>query len=70
MMRLEDIRKVLVVGAGTMGGQIALQCAWHGYEVNLFDSEDAVLLTVNERLRAYADALIAGDRLTEGDAHF
>ena len=45
MMSVEDIRKVLVVGAGTMGGQIALQCALYGYGVNLFDSDETVLQT-------------------------
>lgn len=42
-MRATEIRKVLVVGAGTMGQQIALQCATHGLEVVLLDqSEDAL----------------------------
>ncbi len=31
------IRKVTVLGAGTMGAQIAQQIALHGFEVNLFD---------------------------------
>ena len=31
------IKKILVVGAGTMGQQIALQCAMHGYEVHVYD---------------------------------
>lgn len=42
-MQADDIRRVLVVGAGTMGQQIALQCATHGFEVVLLDqSRDAV----------------------------
>ena len=42
-MRAAEIRKVLVVGAGTMGQQIALQRAAHGFAVVLVDqSEDAL----------------------------
>jgi len=36
-MELKDISKVLIVGAGTMGQQIAFQCAAHGYRVTLYD---------------------------------
>ena len=36
-MDAAEIRRVLVVGAGTMGRQIALQCATHGFEVVLLD---------------------------------
>ncbi len=32
-MRIDKVRHVLSLGAGTMGQQIALQCAMHGYEV-------------------------------------
>ena len=36
-MRVEDIRRVVMVGAGTMGQQIAFQCAGHGFDVVLYD---------------------------------
>ena len=35
-MTVDDIKKVCVVGAGTMGAQIAQQVALHGYPVALF----------------------------------
>ncbi len=42
-MNLEDIRTVLVLGAGAMGREIALQCAMYGYEVVMVDlSADAL----------------------------
>ncbi|KAH3764552.1 hypothetical protein Pelo_3570 [Pelomyxa schiedti] len=42
-MTVEDIHTVVVVGAGLLGTQIALQCALHGYSVYLYDiSEDAL----------------------------
>lgn len=52
-MDADDIRTVLVVGAGTMGQQIALQCAAHGFAVTLLDTEQAAL----DRGRARLDAL-------------
>lgn len=36
-MKIEDIRQILIVGAGTMGLEIGLQCARYGYEVVLYD---------------------------------
>lgn len=52
-MDADDIRTVLVAGAGTMGQQIALQCAAHGFAVTLLDTERAAL----DRARARLDAL-------------
>ena len=37
-MKVDDIRKILVVGMGTMGQRIALQCARFGYEVVAYDA--------------------------------
>jgi len=50
----DDIRTVLVVGAGTMGQQIALQCAAHGFTVTLLDTDQASLDRARARLEALA----------------
>ena len=42
-MKIEEIKKVLVVGAGTMGQQIAAQCAVHGFDVVLYDIKQDIL---------------------------
>jgi 3-hydroxyacyl-CoA dehydrogenase len=42
------INRVLIVGAGTMGRQIAFQCALHGFDTVTYDVSDSVL----ERCRA------------------
>ncbi len=42
-MKLEDIKKVLILGAGTMGQQIGFVCAMHGYEVVMYDISDEIL---------------------------
>src|SRR6266508_4348326 len=66
---MADIRNVVVVGAGTMGSQIALQTALSGhYGVTLVDSAPGQL----ERARAQNEKLVARGvekgRLSEGSA--
>jgi 3-hydroxybutyryl-CoA dehydrogenase len=58
-MKINDVHRVLIIGSGTMGLQIGLQCATHGYQVMLYDIEPAALETGMQRIRAYADDLIA-----------
>jgi 3-hydroxybutyryl-CoA dehydrogenase len=56
MLNMTELKKVLVVGAGTMGSQIALQTALSGrYEVTLVDSAEGQL----ERARAQNSKLLA-----------
>jgi len=35
-MKIEDIKRVLILGSGTMGVQIGIQSAMHGYQVSIF----------------------------------
>ncbi len=42
-MTIDDVKRVLVVGAGQMGAQIAMQSALHGYQVTLNDLDRAIL---------------------------
>lgn len=62
-MELKDIKKVLVVGAGTMGQQIAFQCAAHNYSVTLYDIAVEALEQARQRLGDYADGLVADGHL-------
>jgi len=50
-MAIDKIQKICVVGAGTMGHQIALQCAVHNYDVNLVDTSKEVLDNAREKIR-------------------
>src|SRR6185312_3864823 len=59
-MLIDDVRRIAVVGAGTMGQQIAFQCAGHGYDVVLYDVDSAALEAASARIDAYADGLEAG----------
>ena len=67
-MKIEDVRRVLIVGAGTMGQQIGLQCAMHGYDVMLYDIAPEALETAAAQVRAYVEQLAAGGRLTQEQA--
>lgn len=65
-MNATTIQRVLVLGAGTMGGQIALQCAMHGLEVDLYDVSTEALENGMGRVRGYARHLEAAGRLEPG----
>jgi len=58
-MRAEDVRRVLVIGSGTMGLQIGLQAAIHGCHVVVQDTEPAALDAAPRRLRGYGQAPVA-----------
>jgi len=57
-MHADDIARVLVVGAGTMGQQIALQCAAHGFEVVVLDADPEALTRAQERMAALSATLV------------
>jgi 3-hydroxybutyryl-CoA dehydrogenase len=58
------VRRVAIVGAGTMGQQIGFQCAGHGYDVVLYDVDPAALKAARERIETYAAGLEAGGAIT------
>lgn len=49
-MELQDIKKVLILGAGTMGQQIGFICAMHGYNVTLYDVSQDILKASLQRM--------------------
>jgi 3-hydroxybutyryl-CoA dehydrogenase len=63
-MQIEDIRRVLIIGAGTMGQQIGLQCALHGYEVCVYDIAPEALKAAQAQMQAYAAHLAGSQRFT------
>jgi len=52
-----NINKVLIIGSGTMGYQIALQFAMHGFQVNLYDIKEEALDKAMENIRELAGQL-------------
>jgi 3-hydroxybutyryl-CoA dehydrogenase len=66
MCAMDDLKKVLVVGAGTMGSQIALQTALSGrYEVTLVDSADGQLERARAQNRKLLDRSVEKGRVTQ-----
>ena len=63
-MQIDDVRRVAIVGAGTMGQQIGFQCAGHGYDVVLYDVDPAALEGAKERIETYARGLEGGGAIT------
>jgi 3-hydroxybutyryl-CoA dehydrogenase len=67
-MKVDKVRSVLVVGSGTMGQQIALQCATHGYEVIVYDVSPEALKTATAKINDYATRLLGQKRLASDAA--
>ena len=63
-MQIEDVRRVAVAGAGTMGQQIGFQCAGHGYDVVIHDIDPAALEGARTRIDAYAAGLESAGLIT------
>jgi 3-hydroxybutyryl-CoA dehydrogenase len=63
-MEVADIKNVLVIGAGTMGQQIALQCATHGYDVMLYDLDPDMLGKAISHIEKFMKDLETAGRFT------
>jgi 3-hydroxybutyryl-CoA dehydrogenase len=66
LTRMHELKRVLVVGAGTMGSQIALQTALSGrYDVTLVDSAPGQLERAHAHNRALLERSVEKGRLVE-----
>ena len=50
-MSVDQVKRILVVGAGQMGSQIAMQCALHGVAVTLNDLSGETASSARSRAR-------------------
>jgi 3-hydroxybutyryl-CoA dehydrogenase len=67
-MNIDDIRHVFVIGAGTMGSQIALRCAAEGYKVTVYDISSEALEKAADRMRSLAEEWVSEKHLTSEQA--
>lgn len=67
-MNLEEIKTILIIGAGTMGQQIGFQCAVSGFDVILYDIAEDMLATAEKRLGKLEKSYINAGRLTNETA--
>lgn len=63
-----DIQRVLVIGAGAMGSQIALLCARAGYDTQCHDVAEASLDRARHELTGRVDRDVAKGRSTRAEA--
>jgi 3-hydroxybutyryl-CoA dehydrogenase len=66
-MKFEDIKKVTVIGCGTMGNGIAQVFAMTGYGVNLVDIDQKFLDKALANISKSMDRLVKKERITEAD---
>ena len=66
-MKIDEVRRILSIGAGTMGHQIGFLCAMHGYDVVVYDVAPDICEAARERLAALADRFIQKSRLPAGE---
>jgi 3-hydroxybutyryl-CoA dehydrogenase len=57
-----DIRKVLIVGSGTLGQQIGFQCALHGFDVVMYDVKQQTLDACRAIQCEYGELFLARGR--------
>jgi len=64
-MQASDIKKVLIIGSGTMGRHIGLQNALFGCDVVLYDLDEEVLKTAVNHIGKIAAGFVKGGYITE-----
>lgn len=67
-MKVEDIKKILILGSGTMGQQIGLLCAVHGYDVAIYDINKEILDKADERIRRRAGKMVSTGQVSDETA--
>jgi 3-hydroxybutyryl-CoA dehydrogenase len=57
-VKIQDINRILIVGAGTMGQQIGLLCALNKYDVVMYDISKGILEKAVERIKKNASRMV------------
>ena len=65
-----EIKRVCIIGAGTMGSGIAQLVATHGYTVNLVDLNEAILKSAKDSIEKNLERhYVARDKITNEEAN-
>jgi 3-hydroxybutyryl-CoA dehydrogenase len=67
-LNIEQVQRILIVGVGTMGQQISLHCAIHGYDVVAYDIDSESLKEAKTQIVSYAAQLVSEGYLTQNDS--
>jgi len=66
-MNVNDIKRIAIVGSGTMGNGIAQVCAATGYDVDMIDVKQEFLDRAIKTITKSFDRLIKKEKITEDD---
>ncbi|PTX48722.1 3-hydroxybutyryl-CoA dehydrogenase [Melghirimyces profundicolus] len=66
-MKVDDIRKICVVGSGSMGHQIAMLCALGGIETTVQDISQEALENARRKLEAILDDWVRKGKISESN---
>ena len=67
-MKINDIKKVLLLGAGTMGQQISIPCALAGFDVVIYDISEEALEKALRRIPKIMAGMVLWKKITQEDA--
>lgn len=67
-MNIDDVRKVLLLGAGTMGQQISVPCSLAGYDVVIYDINEDALTKAVERIQKILSGFVLLEKCTQEQA--
>ena len=67
-MKIEDIRRVLILGSGTMGQQIGMLCALKGFDVVLYDLNQDILKKAMERMERKIQKMVKMNQYSQDQA--
>ncbi len=66
-MKIDEVRRILTIGAGTMGHQIGFLCAMNGYDVVVYDVAPDIFEATRKRLAQLANRFVKRGRLPAGE---
>lgn len=61
---MDKIERVCVFGAGTLGWQITLQCAYHSHSVNLYDVSISALENAESNISSELESWVESGKIT------
>lgn len=67
-MNIDEVRKVLLLGAGTMGQQISVPCSLSGYDVVIYDINEDALKKAIERIGRILGGFVLSNKCTQEQA--
>ncbi len=67
-MKAEDIKKILIAGAGTMGQSIGLSCVTNGYAIVLYDINEDILAKARKSMSKKIDKMAATGMISKEKA--